>query len=210
MAQRELGSVVRQYNSTVRECRRLANDARQWSLPGSPLLLTTMRRDSLIELAFLRGFLAWESFLEESFVLYLLGKNAPRGRPPRRFAMPPTRSAAQLFVAEGREHTKWDVASASNRAERFFAGGRPFAGPLRSNQSHLSDAGTIRNAVAHKTPRAREKFEALVRRELGALPPNMTVGGFLNTTKPSSIPLLSYLEFYLDRTEFIAKQIVPT
>ena len=164
----------------------------------------------MMEIAFLRAFLAWESFLEESFVLYLLGKVPPRGRRPRRFALPPNRGAAQDFVAEGREYAAWDAASVIRRAELFFLRGRPFTDPLRANQTLLKEAQTLRNAVVHESASAREKFENLVRVKLGTLPPNSTVGHFLETTVPGSTPPSSFLEFYLDRMNLIAEQIVPS
>ncbi len=42
-----------------------------------------------------------------------------------------------------------------------------------------------------------------------ALPPNMTIGGFLLTTKPRSNPPVSFLEFYLDQIEIAAGKVVP-
>lgn len=164
-----------------------------------------------MELAFLRAFLAWETFLEESFILYLLGQKPPRGRAPRRYAFPPNRRAAVEWVLpEHRDYAEWGVAAdVRNRAERFFRGGRPFASVLRSMQNLLDDTRTIRNAVAHESTSALQKFEKLARSKLGALPPNLTIGGFLGMNMPGSTPPLSFLEFYVAKIEFAAKQIVP-
>jgi hypothetical protein len=62
---------------------------------------------------------------------------------------------------------------------------------------------------------AQRAFEELARRELaGALPPNLSIGGFLNTTKPAP-PLpapspapQSFLEYYLEVLEDVAEQII--
>ena len=40
---------------------------------------TQTQYEMVVELAYLRGYLAWESFLEQSFLLYMLGKSAPSG-----------------------------------------------------------------------------------------------------------------------------------
>jgi hypothetical protein len=166
----------------------------------------------MTELAFLRSFLAWETFLEQSFILYLSGQRPPRGRAPHRYAFPPNQRAAMDWVVpEGRPYARWTVATdVSARAERLFQAGRPFAPVLRGNQNVLEDARLIRNAIAHESISVWEKFENSVRTKLGTLPPNLTVGGFLGTIVPTSAPPVSFLEFYLGKIEFAAQQIVPS
>lgn len=165
----------------------------------------------MIELAFLRTYLAWESFLEESFILYMLGQQPRRGRAPHRFAYPPSRRLAQDLISEGREYASWGgVAEVSSRAERFFRDGKPFSIVLRPNQHILNQTRTIRNAVTHSSPSATEKFESLVRLHLGSLPPNITVGAFLATVVPTTTPPLSFFELYVKKIEAAAMQIIPS
>jgi hypothetical protein len=211
VAQRQLHVVLAEFQRTVRQCRRFADDARKWSLPGARPSLSATRRDSIIELAFLRGFLAWESFLEESFILHMLGKPPKRGKPPVRYVLPPNRKLAFELVSSGLDYAKWEGAGeVAARATRFFRDGRPFTSPLRAKQNTLDDARTIRNAVAHRSEVAQRKFEKLARNELGgALPPGLTVGGFLNTVRPKSAPFVeSFLEYYLGTLQFVAEQII--
>jgi len=165
----------------------------------------------MTELAFLRAFLAWEAFLEQSFILYLLGQRAPHGRAPHRFAFPLTqRAAMEWVIPEGRQFAEWTHAMhVSSRAEKFFKDGRPFATILRPQQNAFDEARCIRNAIAHQSTSAREKFEELVRNKLTTLPVNLTVGGFLSTTIPGSAPPVSFMEFYLGKIDFSAQQIVP-
>ncbi len=215
MAQRKLRTVLADFSGSLRECRRLAADAYQWSSPGAHgtgPYISLRRRDSLTELAFLRAFLAWETFLEESFILYLSGQVPPRGHPPHRYAFPPNqRAAMEWVVPEGRPYARWTVATeVSARAERLFRSGRPFAPVLRGNQNVLEEARTIRNAIVHESMSAQEKFENLARTKLGVLPPNLTVGRFLVTIVPTSAPPISFLEFYVGKIEFAAQQIVPS
>src|SRR5208337_1094296 len=161
---------------------------------------------------FLRAFLAWEVFVEESFILYLSGQNPPRGRSPNRFAFPPNlKTAMEWVVPEGRPYAGWTVpAHVTNRAERFFRDGRPFADVLRANQHSLEEARIIRNAIAHKSMSARDKFETLVRTKLGALPPHTTVGSFLGTTVVGMAPPVSFLESYIGHIDLAARRIVPS
>lgn len=215
MAQRKLRTVLIDFSRRLQECRRLAADAYRWSLPGAHGMrpyISRKTRDSITELAFLRAFLAWEAFLEQSFILYLSGQKPPRGRAPRRYAFPPNqRVAMDWIVPEGRKYAQWTVPTdVSERAERFFQAGRPFAHVLKGNQNALDEARLIRNAIAHQSPTVRVKFEKVVRTRLGTLPPNFTVGGFLSTTVPRSAPPASFLEFYFGKIEFAAQQIVPS
>lgn len=163
-------------------------------------------------MAFLHFFQAWEVFVEDSFILYLRGRIPPRGRAPKRYAFPPDNAAALSWVVpEGREYAEWAHAQTVRvRAERFFKAGRPFGPVLTANQTLLDHVRLIRNAIAHKSETARVKFERIVRDEMGTLPPTLTVGGFLSTTKPGTVPPISFLEFYAGRLELSARRIVPS
>lgn len=195
---------------TLHECRHFAADAHVWSLPGTHPHISKQQRNWIAELAFLRAFLALESFLEESFILYSLGCKPPRGRAPHRFIFPPTRKAADEWVIpEQRRYASWAASEVRNRASRFFRNGRPFENALSGSQTALDEARTIRNAVAHESTGAQEAFKNLARTKLGTLPPNISVGGFLSTPIPSSSPPQSFLELYLNRIELVATQIVP-
>jgi hypothetical protein len=166
----------------------------------------------MMELAFLRAYLAWEVFLEESFICYLLGMTAPRGPTPRRFTFPPgRREAKEWVVPEGREYASWDANAVRRRSQRFFHGGSPFHRALLSHQTALDQTRTIRNAIAHESDKAQDRFKNVARTVLGgALPPNLTIGRFLNSTVPGSAPPQSFLEFYLERIQLVARNIVPT
>ena len=215
MAPRNLRTVLNEFSRSLQDCRRLAADAYLWSLPrphGTRPFITRKRLESMTELAFLRAFLGWEVFLEESFILYLRGQKPPRGRAPYRYTFPPDqRTATDWLIPEGRPYARWSVAAdVSDRAERHFRAGGPYATVLRGNQNLLDEARTIRNAIAHESISVHEKFEKLVRTKPGTLPPNLTVGGFLGTAVPGSTPPVSFLEFYVQKIEFAAQQIVPS
>ena len=78
MGQRRLQTVLADFARSLQDCRQLAADAYTWAAPGARgahPYLSQRRRDSLVEMAFLRAFLAWEVFVEESFVLYLAGRS---------------------------------------------------------------------------------------------------------------------------------------
>jgi hypothetical protein len=112
--------------------------------------------------------------------------------------------------ADGRDYAKWETATdVATRAKRFFRDGYPYTAPLQAGQNTLEAARKLRNAVAHRSEKAQATFEAVARNELGgALPPGLTVGSFLNTTKPGSAPPESFLEHYLGTIQLVAEQII--
>jgi hypothetical protein len=210
VAPRGLKHTLKDCRATLRDCRTFAASAHAWSLPGAVPRISKKERDWITEHTFLRAFLALEAFLEESFVLYAAGRKPPRGRPPNRLTLPPSREVAEEWVIpEGRRYASWAADHVSSRAERFFRNGQPFTAILRGNQNALSDARTIRNAIAHDSSSAQEKFENLVRNKIGTVPSNVSVGSFLLTLIPHAVPARSFLDDFLDRVEFIVMQIVP-
>lgn len=215
MAQRQLRSTLSDFAQSLQECRQLSADAHVWSVPGAYGVrpyISRRRRDYMTEMAFLRAFQSWEVFVEESFILYLWGRKPPRGRAPKRYAYPPDhKTAAEWVIPEGRDYAQWThVKYVCERAERFFKGGRPYGPVLSGNQNLLDEARIIRNAIAHKSASAREKFEKIVRGKIGVLPPNLTVGGFLGMTAPGTAPPVSFLESYIDRLDLAGRLIVPS
>lgn len=212
MAARRLVTALTVFSRCLKDARDLADDAHRWSIPtqpGAPAQISSQRRDTLTEVAFLRAFTGWEIFLEETFLLYLLGHQPPKGRPPRRYGFPPNKEAASEWCTEGREYAKWSVGDVRKRADRWFRHGKPFTPALQGQQVRLEQLITIRNAIAHRSSAARGKFETLVRNELQALPPDTTVGSFLTTTRPNSNPPISFMEFYLSEVKRVAENIVP-
>jgi hypothetical protein len=165
----------------------------------------------IVELAFMKSFLTWEGFLEEAFILYLLGKKSPSGYAPDRHAIPTNRQHAIELLASDARHTDWTAAArVVNRAKRFFKSGRPFETVIRPQSNLLDNLKTIRNALSHESMEATEKFETLVRNELTFLPPGMIPGTFLMTLKPHHAVPKTYLQFYTEILNSMAEAIVPT
>jgi len=214
MHYRRLKTVLQEFQARLNESRQIAFDASLWVSPGAAsakALITPARREQLVQLAFLRAFLAWEGFLEESFVLYLAGQMPPKGRRPSRYAFPPNLKVAKEWLKpEGRPFAEWtnpDIVS--DRAQRFFRGGRPYTPVLSSNRSALNEANTLRNAIAHQSEYSQSKFETLVRDKLGAYPKGLTVGGFLCTLVLHSSPPVDFFESYLEKLEIASRRLVP-
>jgi hypothetical protein len=214
MAHYKLETTLLDLRKSIDGMEHLANAARQWvsvTMPRGVPGFTVAYIEIITEMAFLRCFGAWEAFLEESFLLYLQGKSAPSGKMPKSYVLRATRTVAeQIVLPDGKKYAGWANAQhVMDRAERFFKGGEPYSGALRSQQAKLQRIETIRNAVAHSSTYSLGNFKNLVRQELTTYPPNLTVGGFLAMTKPGSSPPISFLEYYCEVIRYIAGRIVP-
>jgi len=214
MAYRQLASVLREFKLKLDDSRNIARDASRWVssfAPGAKPFISHARQEQMNQLAFLLAFLAWEGFLQDTFVLYLVGQLPPKGKPPTRYAFPSSLKAAEdWLLPEERPFSDWtNPEIVSKRANRFFRDGKPYAPALSANQNTLREARVLRNAVVHQSEKSQLKFEMLVREKLGVYPYKLTVGGFLFTRVPSSKPPITFLDSYLNKLEFVSQRIVP-
>ncbi len=214
MAQNRLFKVVLGLKKDLDETGRLAIAAEQWAnvrFPHGVPKFSSRHKELVIRFAFLQGFLAWEAFLDESFTLYLLGEKAPRGRRPTREHTPRRRKDAErLITGADRKYADWTRTNDLRRRSRtFFRRNDPFDLPLKANNTHFSDMGTIRNAIAHTSAHSQEEFKRLVRRILGTYPRNLSVGKFLSLPVPKTSPPQTFMKFYFGSVITTAELIVP-
>ncbi|MCI0695839.1 hypothetical protein L0337_28035 [candidate division KSB1 bacterium] len=215
MARHNPADVLKDFDRAISRSQGLASAAQQWIVrangPQKPRF-TIAYRDMLTELAFLHIFLAWERFLEESFLLYMLGKKSPHKYAPQRFVTPPTRAHAfQLTLPErGRPYAEWDNAEVvRERAQRFFKKGDPYESVLSAHTHLLKEIQTIRNAIVHRSISSRDKFDTVVRNNLGYLPSKLPVGNFLiKQVRGQTVPI-SYLDSYINKLTNAARDIIP-
>jgi len=168
------------------------------------------QRDMVIEVAFLRSFASWESFLEQVFTLYMLGKGTPSNYKPTRYVFPVDRKHAENFARAEQRHTDWTAAErVIARSERCFRDGEPFASAIRPHIRSVNDMKTLRNAIAHQSHEASLSFEGLVRRELGYLPVGIGVARFLMTIHSSPGSHITYFDHYQAIVRGMAIGITP-
>lgn len=168
-------------------------------------------QDILHETAFMRAFIAWERFLEETFLGYLMGQRGLNGRACHRFYTPPNGQAAREFlrIASGRRgYLDWtEPSGVIERAEAVFRGGGCFV-RLRLQSQVLQDMKRVRNAISHDSDDARAKFEELVRRELTTLPRGCTPGRFLRTRAPAAQQPGSFFDGYVGSVQALASVLL--
>lgn len=170
--------------------------------------LTAHRVEALYETAFLRVFLAWEDFLEESFLRYLCGYRSSLGPQNLRVTKFPTLDGARIAILGARDYLVWaNPRTVAARSKIFILGGLHET-VLNSNLARLEAFNSIRNRVAHRSEYARKQFDhatvMLVGRRIAASSP----GRFLREIAVPSPPV-TWLYNVADELKSLAFQICP-
>jgi hypothetical protein len=171
--------------------------------------LAFLQIEQIAELCFLRIYLGWEGFLEDSFTRYMCGGRSISGFLPRRFAAPPSLAHARnMLIGLGgvRRYTDWtNPGTVIERANLTFKGGKPFATPLSAATQDLTDMRVVRNCIAHRSEEALAKFYALILRRLGVAY-KFRPGRFLLRPIPGSPQL--HIDYFADVVSILAQQLV--
>ena len=159
--------------------------------------ITRIQVEIIAELAFLRIFIAWENFLEESFIRYLIGAKSLSGHRPIKFANPKNMNHAKNLIYSGRKYFQWNSASdVISISESYFEEGEPYKDVLQGATTDLNDMNTIRNRIVHKSTISKNKFNDFVRKKFGHGRRGMTPGRFL-LAPIYSTSQTTFLDYYV-------------
>jgi hypothetical protein len=158
---------------------------------------TATEQAVLVQSAFLRVFIAWESFLESTFVSYMVGRQSSTGNVLTRYASPVDADHALNMVVGGMRFVDWSTPDTVRKLARlFFDGGDPYETVLAQVNSDLLDLKTIRNAAAHLASTTNAQLDALATRKLSTPIVGITVAKFVMTADPNSTNGQSILQTY--------------
>ena len=139
------------------------------------------------ELVFLKIFISWETYLEQTFIRYMCGAETSSGYSPERYVRPKTLDHAFQILKQNKEYldwTRWD--EVKTWSKNFFKDGEPFVPAILSAEVQLNEMKTIRNRITHHSDYASTRFLNLVRDKLGFIPRGITPGKLLITTVPGT------------------------
>jgi len=182
-------TLVRQvFDNRLAGSLRLARDIRAYRVQGPRRIraLTPSERAHLVEMAFIRMFLAWEDFLEESYIRYLRGGKTRRGRKAKPLVtVISLHRARRLIYGEGRRYADWcEPSRVVERARLHFKDGEPYATPIDSAALHLNRMRVIRNRIAHRSEIAARQFRDLLREFYGSGHRQQSPGAILLASPP--------------------------
>lgn len=163
------------------------------------------------EAAYLRVFVAWEDFLESSFLRYLCGYAHAGGqvptRPPHTYSA--TLAAGRTALFGTRSFLLWHgVDKVVSRSQRFFTNG-PHELVLLSNKARLDWFSWVRHRVAHGHDDARAKFDTASMGLAGRRYPAARAGALLRDWVPGATLPTRWLEAISSELVLLSAQIVP-
>jgi hypothetical protein len=166
------------------------------------------RVELLYELSYLRMFIEWEWFLEQSFLRYLCGYVSARGPVrPTAGAFFATLPLAQAAVLGGNPYVLWHNPDTIARRSRRFLAQCPHETVIDSYRARLLDLAAVRHRIAHGQEDARQKFDVATiniagRRYRGGRP-----GRFLRDWDRSVTPPRRWLQALGTELVNVAQQI---
>jgi hypothetical protein len=168
------------------------------------------RVEMLYELAYLRLFIEWEGFLEQTLYRYMCGYNSSCHNPTPsldlgRFCVSVER--AETIILNGRPYALWHNPKViTDRAKRWLSA-CPHETVIASYQADLENYAAVRHRIAHGQDDAKAKFDSATmtlvgRRYRGARP-----GRFLRDWDTSATPQVRWLESLGSALSNLAAQI---
>ncbi|MBV8391089.1 MAG: hypothetical protein JO080_14890 [Mucilaginibacter sp.] len=166
-------------------------------------------REFISESAFLRIYIAWETFLETCFVDYLLNEVSVLNNRPAKWVNPIDKEHAQQIIIGNQRHMDWSNPETVRKISSiFFHQGYIFNTSLGSINNDLMDLKTIRNSAAHVSSTTTNKLDGLSTRVLGVPCNNYTAYRLLFSLDPrSTVPNQTVLDRYLQIIDIAAEQI---
>lgn len=140
----------------------------------------------IIESSFLKMFIFWENFLEQSFVCYMEKKTCLKN-PPNIYITPIDNDHAHKLLIGTQKYIDWaNPEIVLTLASLYLENGQPYKDVINSIKPDLIDLKIIRNAVAHNSITVNRSFISLQKRKLQYWKQELSVAEFLMTTDSNS------------------------
>jgi hypothetical protein len=149
--------------------------------------LSPKRLAALYEMAYLRIFVSWEVFLEDSFLRMMCGWSSPIHLPSLRTPYRPfqTISAARAALLDGRDFILWhNPDKVSQRCLRWFDNG-VHSRVVASNEARLEWFSAVRHRIAHGSDQVKSQMNAATMGLAGQRYPGASAGSFLRDWRKS-------------------------
>lgn len=154
--------------------------------------LHPLQATKIVELSFMNIISAWEEFVQEVFLRYMIGGTSESGYSPSLRIGQCQNLSHALELISGKEgfDPSMDYLNWSNwpkvisKAKIFFEKAEPFSLLTENQKQLLKETVILRNRVAHSSKKCKQAFTSLARKYLGlmaneSLPRGFSVGRLL-------------------------------
>ena len=165
--------------------------------------------EAFYELAFLRIFMLWEDFLEQSFLRYLCGF-ASRTGPPALIGPKFRRiEDAEKSVLSNRPYVSWASPSAVSKRSQAYMSKGLHEQIFNSNLARLEAFAFVRHRIAHSSKHSSNQFNAASMTLAGRRYPKGSPGKFLRDKAVSQPFPERWLHHIAEELKALAIQICP-
>jgi hypothetical protein len=201
-----LADSLSEFRAGIAQTNEFISMAYEQNLNGNDIF-DTNKKEFVISSAFLKMFIYWESFIEESFSKYLVGELSIEGTGVTRYVFPSDREHALKILIGTQKYVDWaNHEIVRQLAHLYLENGNPFASNIASISSELSDLKTVRNAAAHLSTTTRRKLDALSTRVLNQNLTNTNIATFMMHLHPSDATK-TVLQYYQNLLDIAAENI---
>ena len=156
-------------------------------------LFSRAMHNAIVENSFMKIFLAWETFLEKSFTLYL--QNAPdtKGNNYIRFGYPIDDQHAYDMLRGTKNYPDWTNIDEVNRlAKIYFSHSGPFT-VLITPPPEMLEIKIVRNRISHVSANSLKQFNTLLAKNISQT--NVAPGDYLMMFRSGTE---TYFTFYVE------------
>ena len=196
------------FQNDMSDARGMVSSAQQKDSAGA-YVWHSAARSMFIESSFMKIFIAWELFQEQTFISYMLGNASMRGTVITRYVTPlDSNHANDLLLGGNGRFADWSTPDVVRRMARLcFANGDPYETALAAIHSDLLDLKTIRNAASHISSTTTSALDALASRKLQTPMSGCSVASLLLAIDPNSAAGDSFLTSYCNLLDAAANLI---
>ncbi|MBK9719982.1 MAG: hypothetical protein IPO78_11095 [Saprospiraceae bacterium] len=171
-------------------------------------VLPQNQREFISDSAYLKLFIAWETFLENSFIQYMLGEPSVLGHAVIRYVQPIDEQHANKLLIGTQKYVDWSNPEIVKRlCNLYFAADNPIGTFVSSMMADLFDLKTVRNAAAHLTTTTRQQLDSVGTRKLKRACTDLKVSDFIFAVDPDSTISETILTTYLNKLDISAEGI---
>ena len=162
-------------------------------------------RAFITEASFLRDYVSWETFLEQSCLAYMTGDQSIQGNRPTLYVNPRDLLHANEILTGTLRYVDWsNVQTVRMLCNLFFVNGEPYRTFLSGIYSDLEDMRIIRNRAAHITTSTQTQLDTVATRRLQKVVTGISAADLLVSVLPATNPPTTVLDFFISQLDSAA------